>query len=70
MGKHYDFISDIPKTLDGQKTWIINKVKERLFTNKICIDSLYNFKLCNTIGELYELVNVIVDDNMYWNSEF
>lgn len=66
MGKHYDFISKIPKTIEGQKAWIINKVKERLFIASICTDALSDFKLCNNVEELYDVVNTIIDDTIYY----
>ena len=70
MGKHYDFISSIPTTIEGQKAWIIDKARERVSGIKVCINALVNFKLCNDVGELYKMVNIVVDDTNYWGSKW
>lgn len=67
MGKHYDFISKIPTTVNGQKSWIIAKAKEKVNNRALCIDALSNFELRSSIKELYNVVDDVVYDTLYWH---
>lgn len=64
MGKHYSFLS-LPKTKQGQIDFIIRKAQERL-TIPICCDFKKDFELCNSISEIYEIIENVIDDSIYY----
>lgn len=61
------FIRNFPKTIEGQKNWIVKKAIERSGFKSICTDMLKHENLpVQTISELYELVSLVIIDTEYY----